>query len=59
MAAADLVNGSKDIWINVEPERPIAMEIPLHEAWDDIVQRSYTQWVQAKARGLADELRDD
>jgi len=59
VAAADLVTGSKDIWINVEAERPRDMEIPLQEAWDAIVRRSYDRWVHTKALGLANELRDD
>ena len=59
VAAADLVNGSKEVWINEEPERPRDMEIPLEEAPDAIARVSYKRWVHAKALGWANEPRDD
>ena len=59
IAGADLVHGNRQVWINVEPERPSTMEIPMNEAWDSIVERSHTKWLQARALGLANKPCED
>ena len=59
IAGADMLYGSKDHWINIEPERPTSMEIPTTDDDDLLRQRSHKRYLQAKAAGLAPEAVDD
>ena len=59
VAAADMLNGSRDHWINVEVERPANMEIPINAARRPILNHSYYQYQEEKKRGMHSVLDDD
>ena len=59
VSAADMVTGPRDQWLNIEPQRPRDMEIPLEEAHESIVHRSHKRWAHAKTAGYANTAIDD
>ena len=59
VSAADLVEGSKDVWMNVEPEMATTMEISTTEPWEVVQQRSAEKWEQARREGISGPARDD
>ena len=59
VSAADLIEGSKDVWMNVEPEIATTMEISTTEPWEVVQQRSAEKWEQARREGISGPARDD
>ena len=55
LAAADMLYGDKAHWINVEPERPADMEIPIALRHSEVAYRSQRSYLQAKLDGMAPE----
>ena len=55
MAAADMLYGSRDQWINIEVERPANMEIPIMVAHERLLEQSHKRYVEAKVAGMDPE----
>ena len=59
IAAADMLYGGKDQWINIKPERPASMELPTTDDDDVLHRRSHKRYLEAKAAGSAPEAPDE